>query len=199
MAARSADTAIAQPILHHVNLKTTRIQEMIDWYGTVVGMRPHFQNPSIAFMSNDTANHRLALLSFPHFVDHPQKLQHTGLHHLAFEYATLHDLLATYTRLQTQGIRPHACLDHGLTTSFYYLDSDGNSVELQVDNFGDWAQSTAFICSDPAFAANPIGVSIDPDQLVAAHAAGASPELIHQQAYSCAFEPKTPLDLRIGL
>jgi catechol 2,3-dioxygenase len=36
---------IGQPVLHHVNLKTTRLQEMIDWYGTVVGSKPNFQFP----------------------------------------------------------------------------------------------------------------------------------------------------------
>jgi catechol-2,3-dioxygenase len=25
---------------HHVNLKTTRLREMIEWYGTVVGLKP---------------------------------------------------------------------------------------------------------------------------------------------------------------
>jgi catechol 2,3-dioxygenase-like lactoylglutathione lyase family enzyme len=30
---------VLTPPLHHVNLMTTRLQEMIDWYGTVVGLR----------------------------------------------------------------------------------------------------------------------------------------------------------------
>jgi catechol-2,3-dioxygenase len=33
---------------------------------------------------------------------------------------------------------PQACLDHGMTLSFYYVDPDGNAVELQCDVFGDW-------------------------------------------------------------
>ena len=37
---------ITRPTLHHVNLKTTRLQEMIDWYATVVGMAPNFQFPA---------------------------------------------------------------------------------------------------------------------------------------------------------
>lgn len=199
MAEHSAEAAILCPSLHHINLKTMHMQEMIDWYGTVVGMTPHFQNPGIAFLSNDGANHRLALMNFPHFVDDPEKLSHTGMHHLAFEYPTLDDLLTTYLRLQKEEIRPHACLDHGMTTSFYYVDPDGNSVELQVDNYGDWAASTAFVRTDPAFAVNPIGVPIAPDQLVAARAGGASPEMIHTQGYSGAFEPQAPLNLRVGL
>ena len=46
------------------------------------------------------------------------------------------ELLDTYQRLKSDGIVPHGCLDHGMTTSFYYVDPDGNSVELQCDNFG---------------------------------------------------------------
>ena len=33
------------PTLHHVNLKTTRLREMIDWYGTVVGLKPQHVDP----------------------------------------------------------------------------------------------------------------------------------------------------------
>ncbi len=118
---------------------------------------------------------------------------------MAFEYPSLHDLLDTYLRLKDAGIRPHAALDHGITTSFYYVDPDGNSVELQSDNFGDWARSSVFVRTAPAFAANPIGRNIDPEQLVAARAAGASPDDIHRRAYAGEFEPDTPLDLRVVL
>ena len=78
---------IIRPILHHVNLKTTRLQEMIDWYATAVGMRPTFQFPGGAWLTNDAANHRLALLTSPRMSDDPDKLVHTGIHHSAFEYA----------------------------------------------------------------------------------------------------------------
>jgi catechol 2,3-dioxygenase len=199
MSGASRGDAAPRPTLHHVNLKTTRLGEMIDWYGTVVGMEAHHRFAGGAWLSNDEANHRLALLASPQFVDHPDKLAHTGMHHLAFEYPSLHDLLDTYVRLKAAGILPHACLDHGITTSFYYVDPDGNSVELQSDNFGDWAQSSTFMRTAPAFAANPIGMNIDPEQLVAARAAGASPDEIHRRAYAGEFESATPLDLRVVL
>src|SRR5438477_9909439 len=109
---------IIRPILHHVNLKTTRLQEMIDWYATAVGMRPTYQFPGGAWLTNDAANHRLALLTSSQLSDDPDKLVHTGIHHSAFEYMTIDDLLDTYTRLKGQGIAPHACLDHCMTRSF---------------------------------------------------------------------------------
>ena len=44
---------IIKPTLHHVNLKTTRLKEMIDWYGVVVGTTVNLQSNYIAFISND--------------------------------------------------------------------------------------------------------------------------------------------------
>jgi catechol-2,3-dioxygenase len=190
---------MANPVLHHINLKTTRLQEMIDWYGTVVGTTPTFQFPVGAWLSNDGANHRIALLSTPPMKDDPDKLMHTGMHHVAFEYDSMDALLENFTRLKMLGILPHMSLDHGLTTSFYYVDPDGNSVELQFDNFGDWAQSKEWMRTSPDFAANPIGVQVDPEKLIAARAAGASPTEVHRRAFAGEFDPKTPLDPRLPM
>ena len=192
-------TTVIAPHLHHVNLKTRQIQAVIDWYTLVVGMRPNFQFESGAFLSNDDANHRLALLSHPDLKDDDEKVTRTGMHHLAFEYDDLDGLLGTYVRLKAEGIVPHIALDHGLTTSFYYLDPDGNSVELQADNFGDWGKSTAFMREDERFRADPIGSPIDPDDLVALRERGESPEAIHTRAYAGEFPPKGPVDPRMPL
>ncbi|HEV2654347.1 MAG TPA: VOC family protein [Ktedonobacteraceae bacterium] len=192
-------SALARPVLHHVNLKTTRLQEMIDWYATTVGLAPVFQFPGGAWLSNDAANHRLALLTSSKMSDDADKVVHTGIHHLAFEYATLDELLTTYTHLKELGIKPHMCLDHGMTLSFYYVDPDGNSVELQVDNFGNWIQSTAWMHTSPDFAADPIGQFVDPDQIIAARKAGASFADIHRRAYAGEFPPSGPIDPRVPL
>jgi catechol 2,3-dioxygenase-like lactoylglutathione lyase family enzyme len=187
------------PVLHHVNLKTKRLQDMIDWYGIVVGTTPVHQFPGGAWLSNDDANHRIALLSPAGLADDPDKLTHAGLHHTAFEYASMQQLLDTFERLAGQDIRPHACLDHGMTTSFYYVDPDGNSVELQSDNFGAWSASKEFMLSDPRFSENPIGVSVDPKRMLVAWRAGASTDELHERAYAGEFTPDEPLDLRIAL
>ena len=97
---------VIKPTMHHVNLKTTKLQEMIDWYGTVVGAKPNFQNPILALITNDDANHRIALLAVLELHDDPQKFDHTGIHHTAFEYASFDDLMSTYTRLKRAGIVP---------------------------------------------------------------------------------------------
>jgi catechol-2,3-dioxygenase len=170
---------------------------MIAWYGEVLGMRPNFRSPVIAFLSNDAANHRLALIGLPGIVDDPEKVPHAGMHHSAFEYATLGELLETYKRLAILGIRPHMTLDHGLTTSLYYVDPDGNSVELQVDNFGDWAKSSEWIRSSPDFAADPIGKFCDPGRLVEAFEGGMSPAEIHDRSFAGYYAPADTPDLRL--
>jgi catechol-2,3-dioxygenase len=199
MTQASQGSALARPVLHHVNLKTTRLQEMIDWYATVVGLSTVFQFPGGAWLTNDAANHRLALLTSSHMSDDEQKLVHTGMHHLAFEYVTLDDLLATYVSLKERDITPHMTLDHGMTLSFYYVDPDGNSVELQIDNFGDWTQSREWMSTSPDFAANPIGTFVDAEQILAARRAGASLAEIHHRGYTGEFAPPAPMDPRVPL
>ena len=193
------DGTIREPTLHHVNLKTIRLQQMIDWYGTVVGARPTFRNPAAAFLTNDDANHRIALLSSSKLSDDPDKLSRAGMHHMAFEYASCDDLLATFARLKALGIVPHMSLDHGITTSFYYVDPDGNSVELQYDNFGDWRASSEWMRTSEEFARNPIGVPVDPEKMSEARAAGALREDLHERAFAGEFLPAGPIDTRVPL
>jgi catechol 2,3-dioxygenase len=177
------------PRFHHFNLKTTRLQEMIDFYSVLVGAEVIHQDGGGAWLSNDEANHRIALLAFPGFSDDPEKETHTGLHHSAFEYATFDDLNSTYLRLREAGIEPSFCLDHGMTFSYYYTDPDGNHIELQVDNFGDWSKSMEWMRTSGEFKANPIGVFVDPERVAADHADGALFEVIHERAIAGKYVP----------
>lgn len=186
---------MAQPIrpaLHHINLKTTRVHEMTDWYRVVVGAEVVFQNEIGAWLSNDDANHRIGLLAFPGFTDDPAKDTHTGLHHTAFEYPTFEDLDSSYRRLRERAIAPSFCLDHGPTLSYYYTDPDGNHVELQCDAFGDWAASRDWIGASQDFQANPIGVFVDPEGVAAAADAGEPFATIHRRALAGEFAPAQP-------
>lgn len=187
------------PALHHVTLKTVKLDEMVDWYGKTIGMKPNYKFPGGAWMTNDEANHRFALLVAPGLKDDDDKLHHTGMHHTAFEYSSIAGLLGTYERLAKDDILPHGCLDHGVTTSFYYLDPDGNSLELQADNFGgDWAQSSNFMRTAPEFDANPIGVPVDPAKLLAAFKEGADADELHRRGYvENEFAPAGELDLNL--
>ena len=64
---------------------------------------------------------------------------------------------------------PAFCLDHGLAISLYYKDPEGNFVELQSDNFGDWKLSTDFMRTSTDFQSNPTGTFFDPEKVYQAH------------------------------
>jgi catechol 2,3-dioxygenase-like lactoylglutathione lyase family enzyme len=159
--------------LAHIVLRTNDVAAMIDWYGTVFEAEVVFNNGSLAFLTFDDEHHRIAIGKFADYAaPNPQS---AGIDHVAFSYATISDLLVTYNRLKTHSIVPFFTIDHGPTTSFYYKDPDGNQIELQVDNFATLADSHAFFRSD-AFAANPLGVEIDPGTLLARLQAGEPPQ-----------------------
>jgi len=155
--------------LAHFVIRTSRFDEVLAWYRTVFHARTSYENPMLAFLTYDEEHHRIAVLNTAQMKT-PQELL-TGIDHVAFAYASLADLLATYERLKGEGILPFWCINHGPTTSMYYRDPDGNEVELQVDNYDTVEEATAYFYS-PEFAANPIGVDFDPDALHARLRAG---------------------------
>lgn len=155
--------------LAHVVLKTGQLQQMIDWYCTVLEGRVAFATDFIAFMTYDDEHHRVAFVATGS--DVRPTAGHTGLHHVAFTYASLDDLLGTYVRLRDRGTVPFWCVNHGPTTSMYFADPDGNHIELQIDNFATDAELEAWFATG-AFAQNPIGVTFDPDELLARFEAG---------------------------
>ena len=146
---------------------------------------------SAAFVSNDRANHRMAIFATPELKEDTDKQAHAKLQHVAFEYATIDELLNTYTRLKGLVIEPVLTADHGPTIAFYYEDPDGNIVELFVDNFGDWDQSREYLRT------YTMGTLVDADKLVAARQAGMSFTELHRRAYAGEFPPSRPMDPRM--
>ena len=161
-----------RPALHHVTIKTSRLDDMIKWYGLVIGAKVQFRDAVAAWTTNDDANHRIAFLAVPGLSDDAGKARHNGMHHCAFEYASFADLMTSFDRMRKEGVEPAFCLDHGLTISIYYKDPEGNFVELQSDAFGDWKKSSEWMRTSPDFAANPIGVFFDPARVYDAHKSG---------------------------
>ena len=157
-------TGIVSPLrLAHVVLRTSRIKEMIAWYKLVLNASIAFENDEIAFLAYDDEHHRIAFVNIPGLA--PQPAGQVGMHHLAFTYPSLDDLLGNYEKLRDQGIRPLWCVNHGPTTSMYYGDPEENQIELQVDNYATVEEAGEFFFTE-AFATNTIGVDFDPEDLL---------------------------------
>ncbi len=156
--------------LSHIVLQTNRRREMIDWYCTVLGAEILYEAERISFISYDDEHHRVAFLDPGPLVerepDGPKAGKEAGLHHVAFTFGGLDDLIDNYQRLKEIGIRPHRCVNHGVTTSMYYHDPDRNQVELLVDNFATAAEGQSYMRSRSANDKNPVGIVYDPEELV---------------------------------
>jgi catechol-2,3-dioxygenase len=160
---------VAPVKLAHIVRRTSRFEAMLDWYQKVLGAEIVHSDGTLAFLTYDDEHHRLAIAGIPGLEDRPPTA--AGTDHVAFTHADLGDLLYTYARLKREGIEPYWCINHGPTTSMYYKDPDGNGVEFQVDNFPSAEETNRWMRSGD-FAANPIGVVFDPEDLLARYRAG---------------------------
>ena len=67
-----------RPKLHHVTMKTSRLDEMIAWYQLLIGAEVNFKNDVAAWMTNDEANHRIAFLAVPGLGDDAERFATTA-------------------------------------------------------------------------------------------------------------------------
>ena len=155
--------------LAHIVRRTSRFEAMLAWYQTVLGAEVVHSDGMLAFLTYDAEHHRIAIANLPGLEDQPPMA--AGTDHVAFTFADIGDLLYTYARLKRAGIEPYWCVNHGPTTSMYYKDPDGNRIELQIDNYPTAEETNRWMRSGE-FAANPIGVVFDPDDLLARYRAG---------------------------
>ncbi|MCP5185310.1 MAG: VOC family protein [Pseudomonadales bacterium] len=166
---RHVEPALVKPArMAHYVLRVRDLAASARWYEAVLGMKRVHGNGAIEFMTYDDEHHRLALVQTPVTALTPGA---PGLDHVAYTLASLEELLATYKRLKTAGIEPVWPINHGLTTSLYYADPDGNRVEFQVENLDTKEELNAYMRSE-AFATNPIGVEFDPARLLERYEAG---------------------------
>jgi catechol 2,3-dioxygenase-like lactoylglutathione lyase family enzyme len=189
------DDGSIRPIkLAHIVVRTSRLQAMRDFYAKILGATRVGGTDMSASLSFDLEHHRMAFIAVPEPAAAPttnatrpfgdmlsgaeidfgaEGFDLTpGIEHIAFTYANFGELLAHYLRLKREGVIPCFCVNHGLTTSLYYRDPDGNKVELQVDNL-TMEQADEFMQSR-ACRQNPVGIPFDPDDLVRMYESGAS-------------------------
>lgn len=162
----------------HVVFATHRFDEMIEFYLAAFEAKAEIRTEQLCFASYDDEHHRFAFMNLgtaPN--DAPPKPPRMGslpgVAHLAYTWDDLAGLVDAYERvLSLFGRKPFLCLRHGPTLSMYFQDPDGNNLEFQIDLLGP-EDANAFM-RGPAFAANPIGETFDPDELVRRFRAGES-------------------------
>jgi catechol-2,3-dioxygenase len=159
----------APPRIAHFVIRTNRFAEMRDWYVVFFQAQILFDDGRAAFLTFDEEHHRLALINEPSLQESNDQIN--AIDHVAFSFVSLEDLLINFERLKAAGIKPLFCVNHGITTSIYYRDPNGNKVEMQVDNFNSACECKQFF-STAAFRENVVGVQFDANLLLAKLRAG---------------------------
>ena len=161
--------AISPDAFAHFVLRTSNLEEMRRWYQKVLNAEVVHDNGRLCFLTYDDEHHRLALVNVPGL--HAPDAETWGLAHVAYSYRTLSQLLSNYVRLRNESLVPFWPINHGPTVSLYYKDPDGNAVEFQVDAFATKEEAARYFQTDE-FKENPVGVLIDPEELVRAYEVG---------------------------
>jgi catechol-2,3-dioxygenase len=151
----------------HFGLRTTpqKFDEMVDWHLKFFGGRLVLKSAEAAMIAYDDEHHRLVIVKAPDHEAAGNKKAMCGFYHIAFAFESLADLVTAYEQKKALGILPHWPVNHGMSTSLYYSDPDGNEFEINVDNFDTAAEAHAFMQTDE-YLQNPIGVDFDAEVLV---------------------------------
>jgi 2,4-dichlorophenol 6-monooxygenase len=166
----------------HLVLQSPRFEEMVAWYKTVLRAKPLLENDTVCFLTYDEEHHRVMIGRNPNAT--PRDPKAAGVVHFAYAVETLDDLVNAYLRLEAEGIVPHNSINHGFTTSLYYLDPDGNEVELAVDNYRTREAMDAWFATG-AFDGNFVGVPFDPEEMVRLHREGVpEDEILQKRLYA---------------
>ncbi len=121
--------------MHHVHVfSDDNYDEMVEFYcwlfnAEVIQVNDH----GLTFISYDDHDHRIVIIRREGWGSKPKRP--IGVSHLAYAYASLAELLYVYARMKERGVKPVWTNTHGNSTSFYYEDPDGNTVETMMDNF----------------------------------------------------------------
>lgn len=166
----------------HFGLRTTpeSFEKMVEWHLNFFNGEAVLKNDHAAFLRFDDEHHRLVIVADPGHKMVTSRRAACGIYHIAFTLATLNDLAISYEEKKALGILPHWPVNHGMSTSMYYFDPDGNEFEMQVDNFATAKEAHEFM-STAEYMSNPIGVDFVPEDFVRRVRSGESEEDIKKR------------------
>jgi catechol 2,3-dioxygenase len=115
--------------VRHAVLGVRDPQRSITFYTEVLGMElvTFLEDLQMAFLSFGEHDHDLAVIKVPD----EQPVGSSGLAHTAMDIeGGLGELHELYALLKARGVEVEMTADHVLTKSLYFLDPDGNRLEL---------------------------------------------------------------------
>ena len=161
-------TTVSPQSIGHWGVRTTpdSYDAMVQWHLDFFAAQKAWSGGHATMIAWDDEHHREVIVANEDFKPVENRRKIGGIYHIAFTLPTLAALAKSYEEKKARGIIPHWPVNHGMTTSMYYFDPDGNEFELQVDNFDTTEEVRAFMAG-AEYAENPIGVDLDVDEWLA--------------------------------
>ena len=117
----------------HVVLKVRDLNRSRRFYSEVLGLDVMSEVPNIVFLaSHRRDHHEIALLEIGVGAEAP-RFQQVGLSHVAFRVSEEAELVKGYRELKERKVPISFTAHHGITKSVYFLDPDGNQLEIYWD------------------------------------------------------------------
>lgn len=120
----------------HAVLGVRNIERSTKFYTEVLGFQISKTYPEVGLVflrTGDHDHHEVALSAFGEDAPGPIK-KGVGLVHLAFRLKDWAHLQAAYKELKERGVTITGTVNHNITRSLYFLDPDGNQLEVYCDN-----------------------------------------------------------------
>jgi len=117
----------------HVVLKVRDLARSRQFYADVLGLDLMYEIPGMAFLaSHRRDHHEIGLMEVGEAAEGPKGRQ-VGLSHVAFRLSDEAALVKAYRELKERQVTISFTVDHGITRSVYFLDPDGNQLEVYRD------------------------------------------------------------------
>ena len=115
----------------HVVLNVRDVEASTKFYTEVIGFQIALQKEDATFLTCGTIHHDLALFK----AKQSFRLDGgVGLNHMALQVEDFDTLTEYHHILEMNNIDIDRATDHGMTSSIYFEDPDGNGIELFCNN-----------------------------------------------------------------
>jgi catechol 2,3-dioxygenase len=128
----------------HIVLNVKDLAASTKFYTEILGFQVSRQRETGTFLTCGKIHHDVALFQAPAGAL-PVTPGQLGLNHFAVQVENLADLKEAYAEFQAKGVRLDHNTDHGMTSSMYFFDPDGNRIEYFCNNQDDPAVGLALM------------------------------------------------------
>ena len=123
----------------HLGLNVKDLAASTKFYTEIMGFQISRSRETGTFLTCGKIHHDIALFQAPEGAL-PVTEGQLGLNHYAVQVEDMADLKQAYQEFKEKGVKLDHNTDHGMTSSIYFFDPDGNRIEYFCNNQEDSAE-----------------------------------------------------------